>query len=160
MSNFYELNMDDFKHLVKDLSKAGFSKALAGYKVIDRSIVKMDYIEYDRNPQIACSENLISYLFVNICYWQLHNDPVRKEVSINEVMKDIVNRSNLVLNAKHNLDKKNYDRNIEIEIDLKKSDLEISVHLITPVSTIYDVAKLNLFDLSNQNKKELENESI
>ena len=52
MSNFYELNMDDFKHLVKDLSKAGFSKALAGYKVIDRSIVKMDYIEWQMREQL------------------------------------------------------------------------------------------------------------
>ena len=160
MSNFYELNMDDFKHLVKDLSKAGFSKALAGYKVIDRSIVKMDYIEYDRNPKIACGGNLMSYLIENLFYWQLHNDPLRKEVSIKEVMKDLVYRSNLLLNEKHNLDKKKYDRNLEIVIDLEKSDLEVSVHLITPVSTIYDVAKLNLFDLSNQNKKELENESI
>lgn len=160
MSNFYELNMDDFNGLVRDLSKAGFSRALAGYRVCDKSIVKMDYVEYDRNPKIACGGNLMSYLFVDLFYWQLVNDPLRKKVSIKEVMKDLVNRSNLLLNEKHNLDRKNYDRNIEIVLDLEKKDLQVSVHLITPVSTIYDVAKLNLTDLSNQIKKELENESI
>lgn len=153
MSNFYELNMDDFNSLVKDLSKAGFSRALAGYHVCDKSIVKMDYVEYDRNPKMACDGNLMNYLFVDLFFWQLFNDPLRKKVSINEVMKDLVNRSNLLLNEKHNLDKKKYDRNIEIVIDLKKNDLDVSVHLITPISTICDVAKLNLGDLSNQIKK-------
>ena len=158
MSNFYELSMNDFKNLAKDLSKAGFSRALAGYKVYEKSVVKMDYVEYDRNPKMACGGNLMNYLFVDMFYWQLFNNPARKKVSIKEVMKDLVNRSNLLLNEKHNFDKKNYDQNIEIVIDFMSSNIEVSVDLLTPVSTIYEVAKINLSDLCEY--KGAKNESI
>jgi hypothetical protein len=88
----------------------------------------------------------------------LLNNPLRKKVSIDDVMEDLVNRSNLVLNEKHNLDEKNYERNLEIVIDVKNINLEVFVHLITPFVTISDVAKLNLLDLIE--KKGVENESI
>ncbi len=160
MNNFYDLNENDFKNLVKDLSEAGFARALAGYHVYEKSIVKMEYVEYDVNFQMTLTKSPMSYLSENMFYWQLHNNPLRKKVSIKEVMADLVSRSNVVLNKKHNLNEKKYEQNVEIVIDIKKSDLEVSVDLITPFSTIYGVAKLNLFDLSEKNKKELENESI
>ncbi len=160
MNNFYELNESDFKNLVEILSGAGIVRALAGYRVYNKSKLKMSYIEYDRDPEVVFIKKYKGYLYADMFYWQLLNNPLRKKVSIKEVMADLVSRSNVVLNKKHNLNEKKYEQNVEIVIDIKKSDLEVSVDLITPFSTIYGVAKLNLFDLSEKNKKELENESI
>jgi len=109
---------------------------------------------------MTLTKSYMTYLSENMFYWQLHNNPLRKRVSIKDVMADLVSRSAIVLNKKHNLNEKKYELNVEIAIDIKKFYLEVSVDLITPISTIYEVAKLNLFDLIEQNKKELENESI
>lgn len=158
MNNFYELNESDFKNLVEILSGAGIVRALAGYRVYNKSKLKMSYIEYDRDPEVVFIKKYKGYLYADIFYWQLLNNPLRKKVSIDDVMEDLVNRSNLVLNEKHNLDEKNYERNLEIVIDVKNINLEVFVHLITPFVTISDVAKLNLLDLIE--KKGVENESI
>jgi hypothetical protein len=160
MNNFYDLNENDFNNLVKNLSEDGFARALAGYHVYEKSIIKMEYVEYEANFLMTLTKSYMTYLSENMFYWQLHNNPLRKRVSIKDVMADLVSRSAIVLNKKHNLNEKKYELNVEIAIDIKKFYLEVSVDLITPISTIYEVAKLNLFDLIEQNKKELENESI
>ena len=157
MNKYYELNKEDYKNLVKDLLLIGISQINSEYSVSGKSNLTEDFIEYDRSFDERVNQCYLFNLSEKRFFWQLYTDNFPQKRSIREILLDIVNRTNLLLNERHNLDEKKYTRIFSIFLSVDDEYLNVSVCLTTPTSLIFDIEGLNLSRLNQKVRKEIAN---
>lgn len=160
MSIYYEINEDDYKNLIKDLSVIGVSQIIGKFSAQGTFSLEENYLEFEGDFNSQNYETCKNYLNGCRFYWQLYGNPLRQKISIPEIMEDLASRTDLELNERHNLYEKKYRRRIEININVNKEYPNITIELITPTLIIYDLKGLSFSNLIKKGRKEVRNGRI